>query len=150
MDGSATPCIIGPVWCIIDAGGEKQMSEFGPRNLGLSEEQIAGFCRRWRIDELALFGSVLCSDFGQDSDLHVLVTYARDAEWSVLDQVCVSVCHRSRPCVSLSVPVWPPCEARRLQRDARSNQPVSRVWCAQMKTAIGTTSRAGPLISDFT
>jgi predicted nucleotidyltransferase len=78
---------IGPGWCIINARGEEQMPEFGPRNLGLSEEQIADFCRRWRIHKFALFGSVLRSDLSQDSDLDVLVTFAPDAEWSLLDHV---------------------------------------------------------------
>jgi predicted nucleotidyltransferase len=67
--------------------GENQMPEFVPRNLDLSEEQIADFCRRWHIHKFALFGSVLRSDFSQDSDLDVLVTFAPDAEWSLLDHV---------------------------------------------------------------
>jgi predicted nucleotidyltransferase len=48
---------------------------------------IAEFCRRWRILDLAVFGSVLRSDFGPDSDVDVLVTFAADANWSLLDHV---------------------------------------------------------------
>jgi len=39
-------------------------------------EEIAGFCQRWRIDELAVFGSVLREDFGPNSDIDVLVRFA--------------------------------------------------------------------------
>ena len=49
-------------------------------------EQIAEFCRRWKITELALFGSVLRDDFGPDSDVDVLVTFSPDAHWSLLDE----------------------------------------------------------------
>ena len=57
------------------------------RRIDISQEQIADFCRRWQISELALFGSVLRDDFGPESDLDVLVTFAPGAEWSLLDQV---------------------------------------------------------------
>ena len=57
------------------------------RKIDISQEQMADFCRRWQISELALFGSVLRDDFGPESDLDVLVTFAPGAEWSLLDQV---------------------------------------------------------------
>ena len=38
-------------------------------------EQIIEFCRRWKITEFALFGSVLRDDFGPDSDVDVLIEY---------------------------------------------------------------------------
>lgn len=53
----------------------------------LPMEAIAGFCRRWKITELALFGSVLRDDFRPDSDVDVLVTFAPDAPWTLLDHV---------------------------------------------------------------
>ncbi len=40
---------------------------------------IAEFCRRWQITEFALFGSILRDDFGPDSDIDVLVTFAPEA-----------------------------------------------------------------------
>ena len=43
-------------------------------HLPLSEEQIAAFCRKWHISELAFFGSVLRDDFGPESDVDVLFT----------------------------------------------------------------------------
>ena len=40
--------------------------------------QIEAFCRRWRIKEFSLFGSVLREDFRPDSDIDVLVSFAPD------------------------------------------------------------------------
>jgi uncharacterized protein len=56
-------------------------------NLELPRELIIEFCRRWEIVELALFGSVLREDFGRDSDLDVLVTFAPRSRWTLLDHV---------------------------------------------------------------
>jgi hypothetical protein len=50
---------------------------------------LARLCRRWRITELALFGSVLRPDFRQDSDIDLLVTFAPDAAWSGWDLVTI-------------------------------------------------------------
>ena len=53
----------------------------------LPEEVLFRFCQRWKIRELALFGSVLRDDFRPDSDVDVLVTFDTDADWSLLDHV---------------------------------------------------------------
>ena len=53
----------------------------------LPMDEIAKFCQRWKIRELALFGSALRDDFGPDSDLDILVTFAEGAEWSLFDHV---------------------------------------------------------------
>jgi predicted nucleotidyltransferase len=53
--------------------------------IDLPMDAIADFCRRWRITEFALFGSVLRDDFRPDSDVDVLVTFAADARWGLLD-----------------------------------------------------------------
>src|SRR4030081_107765 len=53
--------------------------------LEIPDEVIEGFCRKWKIEELALFGSVLRGDFRPDSDVDVLATFAADAMWSVFD-----------------------------------------------------------------
>jgi hypothetical protein len=42
-------------------------------------DEIAAFCQRWQISEFALFGSVLRDDFGPESDIDVLVTFAPGA-----------------------------------------------------------------------
>jgi predicted nucleotidyltransferase len=46
---------------------------------------IESFCRKWKIGELALFGSVLREDFRSDSDIDVLATFTPDAKWSLFD-----------------------------------------------------------------
>ncbi|MEX0704321.1 MAG: nucleotidyltransferase family protein [Planctomycetales bacterium] len=48
-------------------------------------ERIEAFCRKWKVREFALFGSVLREDFGPDSDVDVLVTFDTDAHWSLFD-----------------------------------------------------------------
>jgi uncharacterized protein len=53
----------------------------------ISRDKIAEFCRRWKITELALFGSVLRDDFRPDSDIDVLVSFAPDASWRFYDLV---------------------------------------------------------------
>ena len=45
------------------------------------KDRIAAFCKKWRITELALFGSVLREDFRPDSDVDVLVTFSSDSDW---------------------------------------------------------------------
>jgi predicted nucleotidyltransferase len=55
----------------------------------LDREQVAEFCRRWKITEFALFGSVLRDDFRPDSDVDVLVRFAPDSDWSLLDHVAM-------------------------------------------------------------
>jgi hypothetical protein len=52
-----------------------------------SPAQIAEFCQRWHIIELALFGSVLRDNFHPDSDIDVLVTFSPDSSWSLFDWV---------------------------------------------------------------
>jgi len=47
--------------------------------------RIAEFCGKWKVKELALFGSVLRDDFGPDSDVDVLVTFEPEAPWSLFD-----------------------------------------------------------------
>lgn len=48
-------------------------------NIEIPREQIEAFCRKWKIREFALFGSVLRDDFRPDSDVDVLVEFTEDA-----------------------------------------------------------------------
>ncbi len=45
-------------------------------HLDVPRDEIAAFCRRWNVTELAFFGSVLRDNFRPDSDVDVLVTFA--------------------------------------------------------------------------
>jgi predicted nucleotidyltransferase len=54
----------------------------------IDKDRLRDFCRRWKITEFALFGSaVRPEEFRADSDVDVLVSFAGDAEWSLLDHV---------------------------------------------------------------
>jgi len=53
----------------------------------IDQEQIAAFCRKWKIKELALLGSVLRGDFGPDSDVDMLITFGPDVSWSLYEWV---------------------------------------------------------------
>lgn len=55
--------------------------------LTLPRDLVADYCRRWKIVELSLFGSVLRDDFSIESDVDVLVTFAQDATWSLFDHI---------------------------------------------------------------
>lgn len=57
------------------------------KRIEIPKGRITDFCRRWKVTELALFGSILRGDFGPDSDVDVLVSFAPDARWSLLDLV---------------------------------------------------------------
>jgi predicted nucleotidyltransferase len=49
--------------------------------ISVPREAIEAFCTRWRIRELAIFGSALRDDFRPDSDIDVLVDFEPDAFW---------------------------------------------------------------------
>ena len=55
----------------------------------IPQNEIAEFCHRWKISELALFGSALRVDFTSNSDLDFLVTFATGAEWGLFDHVAM-------------------------------------------------------------
>lgn len=56
-------------------------------NIPIHEKQIADYCRRWKITELALFGSVLGDDFRPDSDVDVMVSFQPEARHTLFDMV---------------------------------------------------------------
>lgn len=58
------------------------------KRLCVDDEAVSAFCRRWEVAELAVFGSVLRDDFGEASDVDVLVTFdesARPSLWDLID-----------------------------------------------------------------
>lgn len=58
-----------------------------PAQVPIPWDRIEEFCRKWGIAEFALFGSVLREDFGPDSDVDVLVSYAPGEGPSLFDHV---------------------------------------------------------------
>lgn len=56
-------------------------------HMDIPKEEVAAFCRRWQIKELALFGSALRDDFRPDSDVDVLVQFDPEARHTLFDMV---------------------------------------------------------------
>ena len=59
----------------------------GAPRIPIDREKIVDFCRRWKITEFALFGSVLRDDFRPESDVDVLVSFVPDTRYSLFDLV---------------------------------------------------------------
>jgi predicted nucleotidyltransferase len=56
--------------------------------IAINDEAINRFCRKWRIKELSLFGSVLRPDeFRDDSDVDVMVSFEESSRWTLFDFV---------------------------------------------------------------
>jgi predicted nucleotidyltransferase len=55
--------------------------------IAAQHEEIRAFCRRWKIREMSLFGSVLREDFRKDSDIDVLVEFEPDHGWGLYEVV---------------------------------------------------------------
>ena len=65
----------------------KGIDSMRQNRLEFSQDKIADYCRRWKITEFALFGSALKDDFSPESDIDVLVTFDKDAHWTLFDMV---------------------------------------------------------------
>jgi predicted nucleotidyltransferase len=59
----------------------------GQIRIKLPQKRIEAFCIKWKISEMALFGSVLSDEFRSDSDIDVLVSFKDDAGWGLFDFV---------------------------------------------------------------
>lgn len=55
--------------------------------ISVNQEEIRAFCRRWKVSELAFFGSVLRHDFKADSDVDVMVSFSPEAAPTLFDMV---------------------------------------------------------------
>lgn len=56
--------------------------------IDIDKDKLRDFCRRWKIMEFALFGSVTRpEEFRANSDVDVLVRFAADAPWSLFEWV---------------------------------------------------------------
>ena len=60
-------------------------ADLAEQRIPVRQANIAVFCKRWKIVEFSLFGSVLREDFRPDSDVDVLVSFQPDAKWSLWD-----------------------------------------------------------------
>jgi len=57
--------------------------------LDIRMDRIEAFCRKWSVRGMWLFGSVLREDFRPDSDVDVMVRFAEDAHWGLMDLVAM-------------------------------------------------------------
>lgn len=60
-------------------------SEMTRNGITLPMDHIGEFCRRWKIRELAVFGSFLRDDFRDDSDIDFLYRFHEGARWDFGD-----------------------------------------------------------------
>jgi predicted nucleotidyltransferase len=67
--------------------GDREVQQMSPFLAAIPPGEVAEFCRRWRIAELAVFGSALREDFGPQSDVDILVDFGDGADWGLLDHV---------------------------------------------------------------
>lgn len=58
-----------------------------PIKMDNKRRSIEEFCKRWKIQEFSLFGSVLREDFDINSDVDVLVTLDPNSRCSLFDMV---------------------------------------------------------------
>jgi len=58
-----------------------------PLAIEVDRARIAEFCRKWRVEKLAVFGSAVREDFGPDSDVDVLVELKPEHGLSLYDWV---------------------------------------------------------------
>lgn len=56
-------------------------------NAELQTSAIEVFCRRWRVRELALFGSAVRDELTPESDLDLLISFDEAAPWSLWDMI---------------------------------------------------------------
>jgi predicted nucleotidyltransferase len=48
-------------------------------------ERLREFAERWKIDQLALFGSAARGELTAESDIDIAVTFSPEAQWSLFD-----------------------------------------------------------------
>lgn len=53
--------------------------------IDIPESRLAELCRKWKVKELSLFGSILRDDFSPTSDVDVLVSFDPSAPWNLWD-----------------------------------------------------------------
>jgi len=53
--------------------------------IDIPDNRLSELCRKWKVKELSLFGSILRNDFSSSSDVDVLVSFDPAAPWSLWD-----------------------------------------------------------------
>ena len=56
-------------------------------NIALDLTAIEAFCQKWNVAEISFFGSVLREDFGEESDIDILISFGEDGALGLLDKM---------------------------------------------------------------
>ena len=59
----------------------------GNIRIEIPKDKIIEFCKKWKVAEFSLFGSVLSEHFSKDSDIDVLIAFNDSARHSLFDLV---------------------------------------------------------------
>lgn len=59
--------------------------------VSIPKDRLVDFCRRWKVAELSLFGSVLREDFRPNSDVDLLVSFAPGVTWDFDDLLMLQI-----------------------------------------------------------
>ena len=57
--------------------------------LWVDDADLAALCHEWKVTELAVFGSAARGEMTPESDVDLLVTFSKDARWSLWDLVAI-------------------------------------------------------------
>jgi len=79
------------------------------------KDKIADFCRKWKIVEFSLFGSILREDFGPGSDVDVLVEFEPGHRIGLITLAGLEL--ELSDLLGRKVDLWTPAELSRYFRD---------------------------------
>ena len=57
------------------------------KSVDIPVEHLHDFCQRWKVSELAVFGSALNENYPIESDLDLLISFEKDVQWGLFDLV---------------------------------------------------------------
>jgi len=61
--------------------------ELNSLQLAVDEQALTALCQKWKVDSLAVFGSILTSEFSAKSDVDLLVSFEPEATPSLFELV---------------------------------------------------------------
>lgn len=59
--------------------------------LDIPTDRLADFCRRWKIRDLSMFGSMARGEARPESDIDLLVTFEEEAAWGLLEHAAMEL-----------------------------------------------------------
>ena len=58
-------------------------------HVDIPADQLEILCRKWRVRELSLFGSILRDGFGREAKVDILVPFEDAGSWSIRDIIAL-------------------------------------------------------------